>query len=177
MRRVGIEAGKGLIEEEEVGIVQESPRQGGSLQEAAREPAYRLIRAPAQIEEFERGVDAFLEVAQPAKGTDELQVFASGELSVEKAGVGDKAQFGFQLRRVLAQVAAVEERPAFAGARESGERAEQGGFAGAVRTIKENGLTGLDTQRDPAQRGEVAKVFRRRPGAQERAGPEGLRVA
>ena len=81
--RLGIDAGRRLIEQQQLGLVQNAGRQCQPLLPAARQPSRQLVLTRGKAEALERGIDHLAEIAQAVKPADELEVLADGEVFVE----------------------------------------------------------------------------------------------
>ena len=113
-RRFRVQARERLVEQQELGLVEKRAGQRRPLLEAAGEPAHGLVGPVAQGEQIERRVNPPLEVPQAEKSAGEFQVFAGGELTVEKGGVRNEADLGLRSAGISAQVLAPKEYLALA---------------------------------------------------------------
>ena len=99
---VEVEAGEGLVEEQQLRFVQEHARQRAALQEAARQRAHRSMRPAAPAPSRSTSVvDARLRVGDAEEARVEAQVLARAEIGIEPALVaehGDAAAHGRALR-------------------------------------------------------------------------------
>jgi len=110
-----VEAREGLIEEEEIGIVQKRPGERSPLLEPARELPDRLVSPVNEGEEFQGFADSRLDVGKSEERSGKPQVLARAELTIKKGGVRDKTNPGFCGSRIAVKVPAVEESTALAG--------------------------------------------------------------
>ena len=73
--------------------------------------------------------------------------------------MGHESDCSLRRRWVAVNVLAAEPHLALAGAGECCQEAEQGGFAGAIWAIEQNGVSRLNAQLNLCQRCEVAKIL------------------
>ena len=111
-----IEAREGLIEEEEIGVVQESPGERSPLLEPSRELSDRFVSPVAQGKERQDFADSLFDIGKPEEPSGKPQILSRAELTIEKSGVGDETDAGFGRSRIAVNILAVkEDGPRWAG--------------------------------------------------------------
>jgi len=150
----GVEVGEGLVEEEEFGVGLEDSGEGGALAHAlgvlanwTGEVGVEAYGAEGHLGRAYAGA-AFVAVERGEVG----KVLHGGELVVEHGGVAhvsDAAAFAMW-------GAGEDGNGSASGCDESGDDAEEGGFAGAVFAEDYGGAAGGEVDRDVSQSGEGA---------------------
>ncbi|RSS62148.1 hypothetical protein EF918_31455 [Streptomyces sp. WAC06614] len=159
----GVQAGGGLVEEQQGGLGQQFQGDGDPLALAAGEAVHGLSGALFQAEFADDLVDAGLAfgaggVLREAEFGGVRQGAADGELGVQDVVLGDQADPAAQFGVVAVEVAAVVEDGAPVGGTQSGQGAEQGGLAGAAGSDDGEQATGADREGDPVEEGAAAVV-------------------
>ena len=132
LRRMGVEAGVRLVEEDDLRVVDERAGDGEALRHAAAEGAHRVVAAMAQLDGAQQLVNAGLRIGHAVELRKEEEVLFCREVRVEHGVVADEPDVSAGRIRVLLEVDAHETRAAAGGAGERGERAQQRRLACAV---------------------------------------------
>ena len=162
---LGVEAGGGLVEEEDVGVVDQ---RRGQVEPALHPPRVGLdlaVDGGADVDEAEHlrhAGQAFVapEPVEPALEVEEL----SARLAVVESGVleGD-ADLEADLLGIAGHVVAGDESPAPRRAQQGAEHADQRRLAGAVRAEEPVDLARGDLEVDAVDGPEVAELAWRCP--------------
>src|SRR5262249_7109131 len=130
------DAGRGLVEQEQLWLVQHAGGKRQPLFPAARERARQLIAPRCQTETLERLVDPLLQRLHVVHAADEIEVLANREILVEAETLGHVANALLDLGRLRPNVET--EAGTLAGVRgqQSAEHADRRGLAAAVRAEK-----------------------------------------
>ena len=165
----GVEVGEGLVEEEELGVGLEDSGEGGALAHALGVLADGAGEVGVEADGAEGHLGrAYAGAAAVAVKRGEVgEVLHGGELVVEHGGV---AHVGDAAALVVGRLR--EDRyGAAGGGDETGDEAEEGGFAGSVFAEDDGGGSGGEGGRDVAEGGEGAVDLG--DGIQLRSGLEG----
>ena len=140
-----VQATRGLVEDEHVGIVHEGLDHAHLLLVAAGEVVQ--VTAEVEVEPLGEARDRRVEVEAPhARGVAE--VLASGEIPVQRERAGKVADAGAQGGRRLGHVLAEDGRAAAADAQQAHEHADRRGLAGTVGAEEAEHLARLDVEGD-----------------------------
>src|SRR5712692_3479987 len=145
-RRLGVEARKRLIEQEEVRIVEKGASQRNALLEPPGKFPDGYFGPPAQAETVKNITHLLFQVIEAEERADKFQVFESGEFAVKEGRVGNEADRRLGPGRVAVDVFAAEKDLAFARPGERGEDAQQSGLPRPVGPIQEEGIAGLNPE-------------------------------
>jgi len=158
---LGVEPGRGLVEEQDTRPVHEREPDVESPLHAAREGADDAVGRLAEAEAAEQLVDAPFELRaahalQPAAQT---QVLARRRLAVGASALGHHADAAPHLGGVRADVVAGDRRAALVGARQRREDADRRGLAGAVRPEKAEDRALLHRERQAVEGPHIARIL------------------
>jgi hypothetical protein len=133
--RLRIEAGRGLVEEEEARAVHDRAGKHQPPLVAARQGVRLLARVRAQLEALEELPDALTQGARPRPEVfrGDQEVLLDGEVAVEGVLLGADADEALGARQVLARIGLLEEDLPRVGGQEAVQHAQGRGLAGAVR--------------------------------------------
>src|SRR5216684_2458552 len=178
-----IEAGGGLIEEEDFGIVDERHGEGQALLLAARKLAVEgvsfLFEAEA-LEQFVRFAATFV------KASEKPQSFYYAELVGERSGLQCGADLVFQRRGITLRIEAANGNSPAVKIAQAFENLDGGCFSGAIRPEQTENLAFFHTKADTANGFDVTVPFDevfdlkngighvRRPPAKGALGKEGI---
>ena len=157
----GVEAGGGLIDDEQLRVVEQGLRDADALLHASRESAQRAFADIVQIDEIEQLVDAAtlrggvesFDCGQVFKkfdgdsGSDRRRNPAAGSPSTAADCVG-----------LMCQVRVIPQNAALGCARDGGEDAHERGLAGAVRTEQAE-HAGPQLKTEVTQRPNIAAIL------------------
>ena len=138
----GIEAAGGLVEDQDVGVVDDRLGDADALPEALGQLADQLGADVAEGAALDHLVGAAFDIgARDAfELADESEVFDDLHFGVKRRGFGQVADALLDLLRVLQHVEAGDGGLAGRGREEAGEDAHRGGFPGAVRAEEADDL-------------------------------------
>ena len=155
-----IEAGERLVEDEQLGIVQQGRGDEHALAHAFGVGRDGRVLPGLEMEQLEqpRGLGFNERLAEAAEPADQLQVFEPGEVVVEMGFFGDVAEGGAEGDHVLANILAFEEHPAVVGPQHAGDDFDGGGFAGAVGAEEADDFAGRHLEADTLDCGNAAKT-------------------
>ena len=155
---LGIEAGRGLVEEEDAGRVHERKREVEAALHAAGVAAHLAVRGVGQADALEQlgaAADA-LALGQAVQRGLEAQVLATRQQRVERGLLEGGADRLAHVRAVADDVVAGNARGARGGRQQRGEHEHGGRLAGAVRAQEAIDLARLDAEVDPVHRADAA---------------------
>src|SRR5213594_2265557 len=157
---VGIEAERGLVEKEQLGLVDERLGQRDALLEPGRQVRVRGAPVRLELAQLDQRVDAAPERAtaqavEPAVERDDL---ADPQAPQERRPPAHHVQPAPERARLAHDVVAKHGHAPAIGRQERGEDREQGGLARAVRAEHADDRAARHRQRDAAQRGRLAAV-------------------
>ena len=92
LRRLRIETGVGLIEQQHFRVVQQGARDGQALHHPARVGAHQVVAPLRQADLLQQLHDARPGVGHAVKAGEEAQVFLARQAVVEQRGVRDDSQ-------------------------------------------------------------------------------------
>ena len=153
-----IEAGRGLVEEEDAGRVHEGEREVEAALHAAGVAAHLAVGGVGQadaLEQLDAAADA-LALGQAVQRGLEAQVLAAGQQRVERGLLEGGADRLAHVRALADDVVAAHARGARGGRQQRGEHEHGGRLAGAVRPEKSVDLAGLDAEVDAVHRADAA---------------------
>jgi len=148
--RLRIEAGAGLIEKQDSGIVSDRARDLHPLCEASREFSHERFAALAELKHLQQFARALggLRVAEPEVSAMEVDVFPNCALPVERVVLWHDAHVASGLSRMRDHVDARDSNFARSGKRARGADADRRRFAGSVRSEKTEELSRVHEQID-----------------------------
>ena len=143
---LGVEAGGGLVEEQDAGPVHDRPGHHQPLGHAARQRRDVGLGPVGQTELLQEPVGrlAGLAARHPEVAAVEVEVLPDGELPVEGVRLRDDADDLLGPGRVGDHVDATDEGPPRGGQDPGGEHADGGRLAGAVGAEEPEDLPGID---------------------------------
>ncbi len=162
-----VEAARGLVEDEELGLVHDRLRQPDALAVAVRQVADGLaldvldVGARGDLGHPARDL-ARAQAAQPA---GEAQVLADAHVGVQRRGLGQEADVAAHGVRVVERVDAVDVHRARRRPQVAGQDAQRGGLAGAVETEEAHGLAVVDGEGQRSEDAPSGEVFLQGLGA------------
>ena len=146
--RLGVDAGGGLVKQEEFRSVHDAGGEGQTLFPAAGEFARELVPARGEAEALERGAHGSARVGQAVEAGDEIEVLLDGEVLVERELLShvadlvlDAPAFGREVEAEHLALARIE-------AQEAAHQADRRGLAGAVGAEETDDLAAFDADRD-----------------------------
>ena len=144
----GVEARGGLVEEEELGVVQQGPGQGDPLALSGGEAAGEVVASLGHAEPLEQLVDPpqGIGLAVAAQPGDVEQVLPGGQAVVEPGVLGEHAGAAADRVTFDGGVVAEHERAAAVGKQHPVEEPDGRGLAGAVGTEQGEHLPGLESE-------------------------------
>jgi hypothetical protein len=156
---LGIEVRARLVEEKQLGLVQNRSADGDALLHAGREVAKQLGAVAAHPDAVEELADTRRGgVAEPVQAGVEAQVLLDREVAVEKRLVSQVSQPAADPPCLARQLAAEDLGRPPAGTQQRREDAQKRRLAGAVGAEDDEGLAGGEGETYVAQRGAVAVV-------------------
>ena len=155
-----VEAGGGLVEEQDRRVVEDRARDHQPLGEAARERHHRRLGALGEVELDEQvvGGGARGGGAHAEEAAVEVEVLPHGERAVERVRLRHDADQLLGDRGVRDDVDVVHERLSRRRDHARGQHARGGGLAGAVGAEQPEDLALGDGQVEPVDRGDAARV-------------------
>ncbi len=173
--RLRVEAGRRLVEEQQLGLVDE---RAGDRQ-AALHPARhvldlvaRPLRELGEVEQLVGAAGAFRAAEAEVPAVDH-EVLADRELVVERVLLGHDAEARPDLRTVPFGVQAQDGQRAVADRRDARDHPHRGGLAGAVGAQEAERFAGRDVEVDGVHGGELAEPLGQSAGMDERGGRRG----
>jgi hypothetical protein len=156
----GVYAFKGLVEEEDLGAVDDGGGECELFLHAVGEVGDELFGLGGEAHEFEKlgGAGGGGGGVETVHAADEAKVFGGGEAAEEGEAFGDDADLAFDFDGVGDGVEAEDLDAAGGGGEEAGEHLDGGGLAGAVGAEEAEELTGGDGEVDVLDGGEVAEA-------------------
>jgi hypothetical protein len=170
---LGIEAGGGLVEQKQLGLVHEAAGDGEPPLHAAREGIDAVVAAVGEPGEGEQllgpGPDLGHRHAEVAAVDDE--VVPDGELGVEVVVLGDDADAAPDLGAAVGGIEAQDLQVAAGASRDAGDHAHRRGLAGAVGPQEPEDLALLDGEVDAVDGPVGTELLGQAPGRHQRRGP------
>ena len=146
--RLWVEARRGLVEEKDVGLVQEGAGQGDALALTGREPLDAVVGAVGDAEALEQvaGLCRCLLRGEAAHTSDEDDVLEGGEALVEAGLLGHHARAPTDVVAVGDRVEAEDAGAAAVGRQQAVEEANGRRLARPVGTEEGDDLAGVDVE-------------------------------
>ena len=165
-----VQAGEGLVEDEDFGIVQQRGGEENLLAHALgvrREGRVAVVPESEGAEEFVHlGIeDAARHAAKPAH---QLEILAAGEVRVEVGLLRHVADAPLEGGEVLIHAAAAVEDLAFGRLDQAGQHLHRGALAGSVGSEVAEDFAGPTVKLTCADGGRVVVILRQRPGFEHR---------
>ena len=157
--RLGIDARRRLVEQQQPGLVQHAGRQRQPLLPAARQGARELVLPRGKPQPLQRAVDPFLQAVEAIDATDELEVLADGEILVEAEALGHVAGLALDGLALAHQVVAEAGATAAIGRQQAADHAQRRGLARAVGAEEAADAALLDAKAQPVDDGARAVAF------------------
>ncbi len=156
-----VEAGERLVEDEQLGIVQQGGGDEDALLHALGVERDGRVAPGFEAEQGEEpvGLEVDEGLGQVAQAADELEVLEAGEVGVDVGLLGDVAEGGAVGLEIVADALAFEEHLAVGGLEEAGDDLDGGGFAGAVGTDVADDLAGTEAKADVVDGGKATIAF------------------
>nr|BFF24014.1 hypothetical protein GCM10025732_19790 [Glycomyces mayteni] len=149
---LGVEAGGGLVEDDQFGVVDEGARDGEAALHAAGEVGDLVLGAGGELHEVEEfgglGAGGLLPDAE-VPGVDD-EVLEDGEHVVEGVVLGDDAEAGADGGAFGVRVAAEDLQGAAGGLRDAADHPHGGGLPGPVGAEEAERLPAADGEVDAA---------------------------
>ena len=155
-----VEVGVGLVEQQQLGLVEDAAADRQALAHPGRELADPLVGAALHPDRTQRRLDpglAGLAVDSVQSGV-EAEVLAPAQVPVEERLMAEVADPAAQLPGLARQRAPEDLDLAAARPQKGGEDPQQGRLAGPVRAEHEQGLAGAEGQVDTLQGGPFAEL-------------------
>ena len=153
-----VEAGRRLVEDEHLGVVEQRLREADALPVALRELAALAVRHVGDPRALHHRGHARLALG-PRHALDaraEVEILAHAHVGVERRRLGQIAGAALGLDRLLDEIEAGHDGGALGGRHVAGEHAHGRGLAGAVRAEKAEDLAAFDREADVVDGGEGA---------------------
>ncbi len=165
-----VDAGRGLVQDQEFRLVQDRDRQRQALLHAERQGVGELVRGLVQVEALDDVGDAGSTFfgRQPEQAGVQLQVLPDGQLLVEREGLAHVADPAAGLDVLGIDGLAEQRGRALGGGQEAGQHLHGRGLAGPVRAEEAEDLAPLDPHVDMIDRHEVAEALGQAPGLDHR---------
>ena len=160
-RGARIEAGGGLVEKQQRQARDQACRQIQASTHATGEVLQRFGRGLDQIELLEefQGLGARIAAAQAEQPREDHEVLGRRQILVDGGVLAGDADQGSDRGGFTADVVAEDARLTAVGAKESGEHADGGGLAGAVRPEDAEHRAGGDGEADAVDRAVLAELL------------------
>ena len=161
-----VQAGEGLVEDEDFGIVQQRGGEENLLAHALGVRRQRRVAVVPEREGAEEFVhlgfeDAARHAAQPAH---QLEILAAGEVRVEVGLLRHVADAPLEGGEILVHAASAVEDLTFGRLDQPGQHLHRGALAGSVGPEVAEDFAGLHRKADLADGGRVVVILRQRPG-------------
>jgi hypothetical protein len=143
-----IHAGGGLVQHDHRWLVHQCLRHQHPALHATGELAHVGIGLVGQTEAVQQFVDPGIVVLDPEVAGLEAQGLADIEEGVEHQFLRHDAQATARLREITLHVVPLHQHPPLAGARQTGQDADQGGLAGAIGSEQPEKLAFFDVEAD-----------------------------
>ena len=170
--RLRIEPRGRLVEDQEIGVVDQRARERQAPLHAARERADRLLALAREAGELEQPRDARLDHAagDPEVAPVDPQVLGDGEVGIEVVHLRDDADADARLARRLRHGLAAERDRAAVGVDEAEAAAQRRGLARAVRPEQREALAAPDVEGQSAHDLLAAVALHQSLDRQDRGG-------
>src|SRR5439155_9298867 len=153
---LGVEADGGLVEDEELGLVEEGLREGETLTHAGRVGAHFAVDRGAEAGDLEGFVEVSFGEGLATGEREGLEIVDAGHVRHEAGALDDRADAA-QERAAGAHALAEEERAAAGGVDEAEDHAQGGGLAGAVRAEQAEDGAGRDLESEVVHGEDIAE--------------------
>ena len=154
-----VEAGEGFIEEDGLGMVQETAADGDFLRHAAGQLRGEGVPFLDQLQALEEILGPGVPVPEPVGRRHEAEVLPDGEALEEVWVIGNVGQEELSGDGAADDVVAADQKPAMGGSEDAGHGAQRGGLAGAVGPDQAEDLARLDAKGKAGHRDGVAIRF------------------
>ncbi len=165
-----VEAGRRLVEEEEIGLVHEGSGDRQASLHPARERLHLGVGPIEELDEVEEGVGA-----TPGLGPGKVEVAAvddevlpDGQLHVEGVLLWHDPEAGPDPRAVDGRIEAEDTKGAGGDRGDAADHPHRRGLPGPVRAEEAEGLPAADVEVDRVDSGESTEALRQPPGVDER---------
>ena len=157
-----VEAGRRLVEDEDVGVVNQRLGEPDALLVAFRQLAAQAVRHVVDAGALHHCLDALAPLAarHPLDLGDELEIFDDAHVGVERRRLRQIAGAAFGLDRLVEDVEPGDDGVAFRGRHVAGQDPHRRRLAGAVRSEEAEDLPALDAKAHVVHRGHPAVAFR-----------------
>ena len=157
--RLGVDAGGGLVEQQQLRLVHDAGGERQPLLPAARQSARQLVAARRQAEFLERARDMLLDRLQLVETRHEFEVLADREILVERELLRHVADLALDLQRFGPDVVAEHRALALVGRQQAAHDADGGGLARSVRPEEADDLALRDIHRHMVDDGLGAEAL------------------
>ena len=156
-----VEAGEGLVEKDQLGVVHEGGGDQDLLAHALGVAGDGGMAVVVEREKTKQAVDVFLRLTrrQIAKLSDHGEVFGPGEMGVEVWLLGDIAHAALVGDQIVLYGLAIEEDFAEGHFDEAGDHLHGGGFAGAVGAEVAGDFAGTGGKSDVVHGSDAGEVL------------------
>ena len=151
--RLRVDAGRRLVQQQQLRVVQQAGGQRQALLPAARQGPGQLLAPAAQAQLFQRGVDLRAPPRHVVDAGDEVEVFFDAQVFVQAEFLRHVADLALDLARLAADVEAQASAAALVGREQAAQHADRGGLAAAVGAQKAVDLALAHLQVDPVDDG------------------------
>jgi hypothetical protein len=143
-----VEAGKRLVEDEDIGIVHKRGNQKDALAHALGVGADGKMTVRKEREKFEEGCDFRFHALRrhAAESAHELEIFLARQVGIEIGFFGNVAEMFAVTNKILLNILALEENLALSRFQKAGEHLYRCAFARAVRAEIAEDLAGLEAE-------------------------------
>mmetsp|Transcript_23364 Transcript_23364/g.55525 ORF Transcript_23364/g.55525 Transcript_23364/m.55525 type:complete len:246 (+) Transcript_23364:1539-2276(+) len=146
--RLGVDAGRGFVQQQQARPVQQAGGEREALLPAAGQRAGQLPLPAGQAQALQRAIHRVVTVRHREQPGDEVEVLADGEVVVEPELLRHIADLALDGLALAAEIQA--QHLAFTGVRrqQAAEHAQRGGFTAAVGAEEADDAAGADLQVD-----------------------------
>ena len=157
-----VEAGRRLVEDEDVGIMDERLRQTDALLVAFRQLAGQPVRHVVDPRARHDVLDALAPLVSrhPFYSGDEIEILDDAHVGIERRRFRQVAGAPLGLERLVEDVEPGDNRLAFGGRHEPRQDPHRRRLAGPVGAEKAEDFAALDAEADIVDRGDAAVAFR-----------------
>lgn len=149
----------GLVEKEQLGLVQKGTRKGAALQLAARERAHRPVRPTEKTHLLQEGSYPFADVVEPEQARIECEILGWTQVGVKEALVTDETDPPARRRAPLGGVEPEHLEPPRARTQKGRAEAKEGRLACSVRAQNSHRRAGVDAHTYAVERTGAAKAL------------------
>jgi hypothetical protein len=146
---VRVEVGGGLVEQQQLGVVEDRARDRRALDHPARVGVHRVVGARGQADGLQQLVDP--RGGRAVQPRVEGEVLARGQVAVQQRGVTQEADVAADRPAGVGQLVAQDPRRAAVGAQQRGQHAQQRGLAGAVGAEDDQRGAGVEREADAGE--------------------------